>query len=105
LHPLDQEGHRQLPAYRFAVGYPVVGVGAQAVMDVQGAQGKAVGAGKAGRQHQQHGGVEPTAEGHQQTTGTFRRGQSLTKTRINTRNHRLPQYDQADLSRVGLIKR
>ncbi len=74
-------------------------------MDVQGAQGKAVGVSEAGRQHQQHGGVEPAAEGHQQAAGTFRHGQSLTKARINTRNHRLPQYDQADLSRVGLIKR
>ena len=78
---------------------------AQAVMNVQGVQGEAVGACKTGRQHQQDGGVEPAAESHQQTAGTFRRGQGLTKTRINTRNHRLPQYDQADLSRVGLIKR
>ncbi len=30
----------------FAVGYPLVGMWAQAVMDVQGTQGKAVGAGK-----------------------------------------------------------
>ncbi len=105
LHPLHDEGHRQLPAHPFAVSHPVVGMWAQAVMNVQGVQGEAVGACKTGRQHQQDGGVEPAAESHQQTAGTFRRGQGLTKTRINTRNHRLPQYDQADLSRVGLIKR
>ncbi|MNP18324.1 hypothetical protein D3C76_1108030 [compost metagenome] len=104
-HPLHHERHRQLLTHRFAVGHPVVGVKAQAVMDVQGAQGEAVGVSKTGRQHQQHGGIEPATEGHQQAPGTFRCGQSLTKTRINTRNHRLPQYDQADLSRVGLIKR
>ncbi|MNF71091.1 hypothetical protein D3C84_530340 [compost metagenome] len=105
LHPLDHEGHRQLPAHLFTMGHPVVGVRAQAVVDVQGTQGKALLPGKTRRQHQQHSGVEPATEGHQQAPGTFRRGQSLTKTRINTRNHRLPQYDQADLSRVGLIKR
>ncbi|MNR06109.1 hypothetical protein D3C85_1221710 [compost metagenome] len=105
LHPLDDEGHRQLLAHPFTMGHPVVGMRAQAVVDVQGTQGKALLLGKTRRQYQQHSGVEPATEGYQQAPGTFRRGQSLTKTRINTRNHRLPLYDQADLSRVGLIKR
>ena len=75
------------------------------VVDVQGAQRKPMLAGKLRRQRQQHCGIEPATEGYQQAPGTFRLWQGLTKTRINTRNHRLPLYDQADLSRVGLIKR
>lgn len=86
------------------MGDPLIGVGAEAVVDVQGAQRKPMLAGKLRRQRQQHCGIEPATEGYQQAPGTFRLWQGLTKTRINTRNHRLPQNDLADLSRVGLIK-
>ncbi len=104
LHPLYHERHRQLLTHGFTMGHPAIGVRAQAVMHVQGAQHQPLLAGKLRRQHQQHCGIEPATEGNQQAPGTFRRWQGLTKTRINTRNHRLPQNDQADLSRVGLIK-
>ncbi|MOA25783.1 hypothetical protein D3C78_1465310 [compost metagenome] len=79
-------------------------MGAQAVMHMQGTQPEPVFAGKLHRQHQQDGRIEPATEGHQQAFGTFRRWQGLTKTRINTRNHRLPQNGWWDLSRVRLIK-
>ena len=95
-HPLDQQLHRQLLTDSFTVSDPLIGMGAEAVVHVQGAQHKAVLAGILRRQHQQQGRVETTAKGHQQTGGTFRRRHSQTKARIKMRNHRLPQNRPAE---------
>ena len=103
-HPLDQQLHRQLLTHGFTMSDPLIGMGTEAVVHVQGAKRQAVLAGILRRQHQQQGGVEAATEGHQQTGGTFRRWHSQTKARIKMRNHRLPQNGPADLSRVGLIK-
>ncbi len=103
-YPLDNERHRQLLADRLAVSHPLVGMGAETVVHVQRPKRQAVLTGKLRCQHQQQGGVEATAEGHQQASGTFRFWQSLTKARIKMRNHRLPQNGLADLSRVAAGK-
>ena len=84
------------------MGHPVVGVGLRPWWTCRARKARPRSRAKAGRQHQQHWESSPPLKATSSRRGNLPARAESDKTRINTRNHRLPQYDQGDPAESGL---